>query len=43
VAIKKLKPGLEDKLRDKLKHEKSIVSTLKGGTSPFIARYYGTE
>lgn len=43
IAIKKLKPGLENKLAEKLRHEKSIVGTLKGGTSPFIAKYYGTE
>ena len=38
IAIKKLKPGLENKLREKLSHEKSIVSTLKGGTSLFIPK-----
>jgi hypothetical protein len=41
--MKSLKPELEDKLQDKLIHEKSIVSKLKGSCSMFIPKYYGTE
>lgn len=42
LAIKKLKPGLEKKLKDKLDHEREIVSKFKGGSSPFLPKYYGT-
>lgn len=42
VAVKKPKGNFEGK-RDKIAHEKTIVSHLKSSVSYFIPKYYGVD
>ena len=42
IAVKKLKPGLGRLMTDKITHEKNIVRRMKGVTSYFIPKFYGT-
>jgi hypothetical protein len=40
LAIKSLKPEYASRLKDKLQHEKAIVSKLRGVCSYFLPKYY---
>jgi hypothetical protein len=40
IAVKSLRPGFENILKYKIKHEIAIVRRMKGGITYFLPKYY---